>query len=233
MYKLCLLLCFMALFSSCTKKYKIEGVSSVSLLDGKMLFIKVMVGDKLVNIDSAEVVHGLFQMKGEADSTMLASLYMDEDCIMPLVVERGNIDIQIDHARISVKGTPLNDCFYEFITKKTSLDDRAYEVEREESRMIMDGKDLETIHMEIDSKRTIIAEEMNELAKKFIQANYNNVLGPGVFIMLCNSMPYPVLTPMMKEIVDNAPSSFLNHPVIKELLIVAEDNRLRMQATIQ
>lgn len=227
------MLCFMSLFASCTKRYKIEGVSSVSILDGKMLFIKVVSGDKLVNIDSAEVVHGLFQMKGVADSTMLASLYMDEDCIMPLVIERGNIDIQIDHARISVKGTPLNDCFYEFITKKTSLDDRAYEVEREESRMIMDGKDLETIHSEIEGKRKVIAEEMNDLAKNFIQANYENVLGTGVFIMLCNSMPYPMMTPMIKEIVDKAPSSFLNHPIIKELLIVAEDNRQRMQATIQ
>ena len=227
------MLCFMSLFASCTKRYKIEGVSSVSILDGKMLFIKVVSGDKLINIDSAEVVHGLFQMKGVADSTMLASLYMDEDCIMPLVIERGNIDIQIDHARISVKGTPLNDCFYEFITKKTSLDDRAYEVEREESRMIMDGKDLETIHSEIEGKRKVIAEEMNDLAKNFIQANYENVLGTGVFIMLCNSMPYPMMTPMIKEIVDKAPSSFLNHPIIKELLIVAEDNRQRMQATIQ
>ena len=232
-YKLCFLLCLVALFSSCSKKYKIEGVSSVSLLDGKMLFIKVLSGNQLVNIDSAEVVHGNFQMKGCVDSTMFGSLYMDEDCIMPLVIENGNIDIQIDNSGINVSGTPLNDCFYEFINKKTSLDDRAYEVEREESRMIMDGRDLDSIHLEIENKRRKISEEMNELAKSFIQANYENVLGTGVFIMLCNSMPYPILTPMMKEVVDNAPKSFLNHPVVKELLIVAEDNRQQMQATIQ
>lgn len=233
-YNLCLLLCFTALFSSCGKKYKIEGTSSVSLLDGKMLFIKVLSGDQLVKIDSAEVVHGLFKMKGRVDSTMFASLYMDEECIMPLVIENGNIDIHIDNARISVEGTPLNDCFYDFITKKTSLDDRAYEVERQESRMIMDGEDLDLIHHEIDSKRKIISEEMNVLAKEFIQANYENVLGPGVFIMLCNSMPYPMLTPMMKEIVDQAPTSFLNHPIVKQLLIIAEDNRQQIQtANIQ
>ena len=231
-YKLCFLLCLMTLFSSCTKKYKIEGVSSLSLLDGKMLFIKVMSGDQLVKIDSAEVIHGNFKMKGKVDSTMFASLYMDEDCIMPLVIESGKIEIQIDNARINVEGTPLNDCFYEFINKKTSLDDRAYEVEREESRMIMDGEDLETIHSEIDRKRRILSEEMNELAKAFIQANYENVLGPGVFIMLCNSMPYPILTPMMKEVVDNAPASFLNHPIVKQLWVIAEDNRQRMEAGI-
>lgn len=232
-YKLCLLFCLVAFFSSCTKKYKVEGVSSVSLLDGKMLFIKVLSGNELVKIDSAEVVHGNFMMTGNMDSVMFGSLYMDEECIMPLVIENGNIDIQIDNARIDVKGTPLNDVFYEFINKKTSLDDRAYEVEREESRMIMDGEDLETIHREIETKRRLISDEMNTLAKDFIQANYDNVLGPGVFIMLCNSMPYPLLTPMMKEIVDAAPESFLNHPVVKELLIMAEDNRQQMQATIE
>ena len=56
--------------------------------------------------------------------------------------------------------------------RKNSLDDRAYEVEREESRMIMDGKDLQTVHQEIQKKRDEIATEMNQLAKTFIQDNY-------------------------------------------------------------
>ena len=233
MYKFYFFLCLATLFSSCGRKYKIEGTSSISLLDGKMLFIKVMSGDKLVKIDSAEVVHGLFKMKGAVDSAMLASLYMDDDCIIPLVIEDGNIDIHIDNARISVKGTPLNDAFYEFVTRKTSLDDRAYEVEHQESRMIMDGMDLETIHREIDGKRRMISDEMNELAKSFIQANYENVLGPGVFIMLCNSLPYPVMTPMMEEVLNSAPDSFKNNAYIKEFIGLAKDNQERMQATVQ
>ena len=55
----------------------------------------------------------------------------------------------------------------------------------------MDGKDLQTVHQEIQKKRDEIATEMNQLAKTFIQDNYENVLGPGLFIMLGNSMPYP------------------------------------------
>lgn len=204
--------------ASCGRKYKVEGVSSVSSLDGKMLFIKVSSGDKLVVIDSAEVVHGLFSMKGKVDSTVIASLYMDDDCLMPLVIEKGDIDIHIDNSGITIKGTPLNDRFNKFIMEKNSLDDRAYEVERLESRMIMDGRDPKLIQIEIGQKRAALGEDMENLAKKFIQDNYDNVLGPGVFIMMCNGFPYPVLTPVMKNIVDQAPESFKNNPMIKEYI---------------
>ncbi|MBP3669437.1 MAG: DUF4369 domain-containing protein [Bacteroides sp.] len=227
--KLILLIVSLLAFSSCASEYQINGSSSVSRLDGKMLFVKVPQGDKMINVDSAEVVHGLFSMNGPVDSTFIASLYMDDQSIMPFVVERGNIEILIDNAIIKVTGTPLNDCLYEFVGKKNSLDDRAYEVERMESRMIMDGKSSEEIEVEMTKEREKISEEMNKLAKEFIQANYENVLGPGVFLMLCNSFPYPVLTPVVEEIVNEAPASFQNHPMIKEYMKVARENMEKLK----
>jgi len=98
----------MLVFTSCVSEYQIQGSSSVSRLDGKMLFVKVPQGNDMMNVDSAEVVHGMFKMQGEIDTTMIASLYMDDQSIMPLVMEKGSIEIQIDNARITVKGTPLN-----------------------------------------------------------------------------------------------------------------------------
>lgn len=227
--KLILLIVSLLAFTSCASEYQINGSSSVSRLDGKMLFVKVPQGGKMINVDSAEVVHGLFSMNGPVDSTFIASLYMDDQSIMPFVVERGNIEILIDNAIIKVTGTPLNDCLYEFVGKKNSLDDRAYEVERMESRMIMDGKSSEEIEVEMTKEREKISEEMNKLAKEFIQANYENVLGPGVFLMLCNSFPYPVLTPVVEEIVNEAPESFQNHPMIKEYMKVARENMEKLK----
>ena len=61
-------------FTSCSRKYKIEGASSVTSLDGKMLFIKVLQNGEWLNIDSAEVVHGLFSMKGKVDSVVIHSI---------------------------------------------------------------------------------------------------------------------------------------------------------------
>lgn len=222
--KLIFTLLFLLVFTSCASEYQIKGTSSVSRLDGKMLFVKVPQADGMMNVDSAEVVHGMFKMQGEIDSTMIASLYMDDQSIMPLVMEKGSIEIQIDNARITVKGTPLNERLYDFVGKKSSLDDRAYEVERMESRMIMDGESMDVIEREINKEREKLSEEMDALVKTFIQDNYENVLGPGVFIMLCNGFPYPLLTPLLEEIVDNAPDSFKSHDLIKEYLEAAREN---------
>ncbi|MBO5000069.1 MAG: DUF4369 domain-containing protein, partial [Bacteroidaceae bacterium] len=202
--------------ASCSTGYTIEGNSSVLRLDGKMLFVKVPQGNQMVKIDSSEVVHGLFTMEGAVDSTTIAALYMDDESIMPFVVEEGDIRIQIDNTDIKVYGTPLNDKLYAFIKEKSRLDDRAYEAERMESRMIMDGHSMDVVEKEINKEREKLTNEMNELVKTFIQDNYENVLGPGVFLMLCNGFPYPLLTPLMEEIVEKAPDSFKNHSLIKE-----------------
>lgn len=215
---------FLWMLTSCASEYQIQGSSSVSRLDGKMLFVKVPQGGEMLNVDSAEVIHGLFQMQGIIDTAMIASLYMDDQSIMPLVVEKGNIEIQIDNARIHVKGTPLNEKLYDFVAKKSALDDRAYEVERMESRMIMDGQSMEVVEKEITAEREKLSKEMDELVKTFIQDNYHNVLGPGVFLMVCNGFPYPLLTPLIEEIVDEAPDSFKNHELVKEYLEAAREN---------
>jgi hypothetical protein len=222
---------FVLVFASCASEYKIEGNSSVTRLDGKMFFVKVPRNGQMVSVDSAEVVHGLFSMQGEIDSAVIASLYMDEQSIMPLVVEKGDIQIQIETARINVSGTPLNDELYRFVAEKEALDDRAYEVERMESRMIMEGKSMEEVEYAIRKERELLSKEMDSLVKGFIQKNYNNVLGPGVFVMLCSNFPYPVLTPLIEEIVADAPESFKNDALVKEYMEAAQKNMEGLNAS--
>ena len=217
------------LLSSCASEYLIEGNSSVSRLDGRMLFMKIPSGDEMISVDSAEVVHGLFRMQGEVDTPKVAALYMDEQSIMPLVMEQGNIQIQIDNARIIVSGTPLNDKLYEFVRQKNSLDDRAYEVERMESRLIMDGESIDAVEVKIKEEREKLSKELDGLVKSFIQENYENVLGPGVFMMLCNGFPYPLLTPLIEDIVGNAPEAFQNNPYVKEYMEAARENMKNLE----
>ena len=223
------LIAMMAL-ASCSSEYQIKGSSSVAGLDGKMLYVKVPDGLQMVNVDSAEVIHGNFQMEGEIDTTVIGSLYMDEQSIMPLVVEKGNIQIKIDNARFLVAGTPLNDKLYEFVGKKNLLDDRAYEVERMESRLIMEGVSVDEVEKKILQERQAIIKEQDALVKGFISENYENVLGPGVFVMLCNSLPYPIVTPLIEDIMENAPASFKENQLVKEYMKVARQNMESMNA---
>ena len=222
---------FLLALSSCSTGYKIEGSSSVLRLDGKMLFVKIPQGNQMIKIESAEVIHGIFSMEGIVEATVIAALYMDDESIMPFVVEDGDIKIQIDNAHIMVSGTPLNDKLYHFVKSRNILEDRAYEVERMESRMIMDGKSEEEIALEVGKEREKLSNELDELAKSFIQENYDNVLGPGVFIMLCNSFPYPVLTPVIEEIVNGAPEKFKNDTMVKGYMEIARENMKKFQTS--
>ena len=205
-------------FASCGNGYLIEGTSSVSKLDGKMLFVKVFEGKEMVKVDSAEVTHGMFQMEGKFDSTAIASLYMDELNLMLLVMEKGKIQIKIDNTCFMASGTPLNDKLYEFVAQKNALEYRAYEVERMESRMIMEGKPDSEIEAEMAKERASVADEYDQLLKDFVLANHENVLGPAIFRMMGNGIASQNLTPLMEQILKEAPESFRNHSMVRSLV---------------
>jgi hypothetical protein len=42
--------------------------------------------------------------------------------------------------------------------------------------------------------------------------------------MLCNGLPYPVITPLMQQVLDDAPQEFLEHPSIRKFLKMAHEN---------
>ncbi len=219
---------FVLSLTSCNK-YKIEGTSSVSSLDGKMLFVKVWDNDKMVNIDSCEIVHGKFSMSGKVDSVAMATLYMDEQPMMPLVIEKGNIKVSLDNLKLAATGTQLNDRLTDFIDKQNALSNRGDELQHRESQMIMDGKDPVEIQEMMNVEGEKLTNEMNKLVKDFIVGNFDNVLSTGVFIIVSSNMPYPFMTPQIEEILDKAPDSFKEHPYIKEFVAAAEENSRRMK----
>lgn len=206
---------FASILTSCTSKYKIEGESSISYLDGKMLFLKQLRDGKLSSIDSAEVVHGYFNMKGNIDSTQMAMLFMDEMAIMPIVLERGNIHIAINNTEIRAKGTPMNDTLYCFFDRKNQIDRRIEELRRKEARMILNGENAEDIHAQMTEEGKTINADMKHLVKSFITQNSDNILGPGVFLLICQSAS-PAMMPQIEEILAEAPESLKNNPAIKD-----------------
>ena len=134
-----------ATLTSCASSYHVEGSSSVSALDGNKLYLRALKSGEVRNIDSCDVVHGEFHFAGLLDTVRMANLYMDDESIMPVVLEEGDIKIKIDNASQSVAGSPLNDSLYHFIDKHNQLSNRMNELSHRQSQMLLDGIDEETI----------------------------------------------------------------------------------------
>ena len=218
------LMLLLVLFASCSKRYKIDGKSSVTSLDGKMLYLKALQDGDWVTVDSGEVVHGVFKMKGAADSIRVVTLYMGDEGLMPLVLEDGRIRVNIANPQMEAEGTPLNDKLYDFIDKRNSMELAIEEVERKEARMVLDGVALDDIHGPLQQEADSLVRAMDTYVKDFIVENFENVLGTSVFMMMCSTLPYPVMTPTIEEIMKKAPLSFKEHVLVKDFISKAKEN---------
>ncbi len=217
------------ILTSCASSYDVQGLSSVSSLDGSKLYLKAVKDNELKKIDSCDVVHGQFSFNGVLDTVRMVNLFMDDESIMPVVLEKGEIRIKIDNATQTVSGTPLNDKLYEFIDKHNQLDNRMSELGHKQSRMLLDGIDENIINEKLSVEADAIAKEEDRLVTDFIVDNFDNVLGPGVFMMITSRFRYPILTPQIEEIMSKATDKFKNNPYVKDYYQTAAENEARMQ----
>lgn len=212
---------------SCAESYSVHGASSVSALDGSKLYLKTIKNNEVKNLDSCEVVHGQFRFAGLLDTVCMANLFMDDESIMPVVLEKGEISIKIDNASQIVSGTPFNDKLYEFIDFHNQLDNQMGELSHKQSQMLLDGIDEETINQQLSVEAAEIARREDSLVTNFIVENFDNVLGPGVFMIMTSSYRYPVLTPQIEDIMSKATDKFKNDPYVKDYYQVATENQAR------
>jgi hypothetical protein len=217
-----------AVLTSCASSYRVEGSTSVSALDGSKLYLKALKSGEVKNIDSCDVVHGEFHFAGLLDTVRMANLFMDDESIMPVVLEEGDIVIKIDNASQSVGGTPLNDSLYHFIDRHNQLSNRMNELSHRQSQMLLDGIDEATIDRQLSIEAAQIAQEEDSLVTHFIIDNFDNVLGPGVFMIITSQYRFPVLTPQIEDIMSKATQHFKSDPYVREYYQAAQENEQRM-----
>lgn len=228
MKKLFFLPVVLTILASCASSYNVEGSSSVSALDGNKLYLKAIKNNEFKNIDSCDVVHGEFHFTGLLDTVRMVSLYMDDESIMPVVLEKGEITITIDPVRQIVGGTPMNDSLYKFIDKHNQLTNQMNELSHKQSQMMLEGIDEEEINRQLSMEANKIAQEEDRLVMKFIEENFDNVLGPGVFMMITSQYRYPILTPQIEDIMSKATKRFKEDPYVKDYYQTAQENEKRM-----
>ena len=217
-----------ALLTSCASSYNVTGSSSLSALDGSKLYLKALKSGEVRNIDSCDVVHGEFHFAGLLDTVRVADLFMDDEVLLPVVLEEGDIQVKIGPAGPSVGGTPLNDSLYKFLDRHNQLISQMNELGHKQNQMILEGIDEDSIAEQLNVEAAQIAQEEDDLVTKFIEENFDNVLGPGVFQMITSQYRFPILTPQIEYIMSKATNTFKNDPYVKEYYSAAQENEERM-----
>ena len=209
---------------SCGSTYNIQGSSNVSTLDGRMLYLKVLDEHDFKNLDSCDVVHGQFHFSGQFDSVRIASIFMDDESVLPLVLESGEISILINNTQQTVSGTPLNDELFRFFNKWNQLRNEQSELVHRHDQAIMDGSDMNRVIAELNAEAMRLSALEDSLVTSFVTENFDNVLGPGVFMMLTQGNIYPQLTPWIEDIMSKATQKFKNDAYVRDYYQKAREN---------
>ena len=119
MNKIYLAIIALLALTSCANTYEIRGTSNVSTLDGRMLYLKILKDNNFKSIDSCDVLHGQFHFQGNLDSVKMGNIFMDDEPVLPLVLESGDITVKLDDAQQIVSGTHSMISYLDF-SKNTS-----------------------------------------------------------------------------------------------------------------
>lgn len=217
--------------TSCANSYNIQGTSNVSTLDGRMLYLKILKNNDFKNIDSCDVVHGQFHFNGNLDSVRMANIFMDDEAVLPLVLESGDINVKLDDAQQIVSGTPLNDKLFKFFKKYQQLQNQQMELVHKHDQAIMNGSDMEMVTRKLNEEAIHLADQEDKLVTSFVTENFDNVLGPGVFFMVTMRNQYPMLSPWIEDIMSKATEHFKNDPYVKDYYQKAQENEQIMNGT--
>ena len=211
--------------ASCANTYNIQGSSNVSTLDGRMLYLKILKDNDFKKIDSCDVVHGQFHFTGSFDSVRMASIFMDDESVLPLVLESGDISILFDNTQQTVSGTPLNDELFRFFSRWNQLRSEQLELVHRHDQAIMNGSDMAQVVNELNAESIRLSAQEDSLVTTFVTENFDNVLGPGVIMMVTVGNRYPQLTPWIEDIMSKATDNFKNDAYVKNYYETARENQ--------
>ena len=150
---------------------------------------------------------------------------------MPVVLEEGDIIIKINDATQRVTGTPMNDSLYHFIDRHTDITNRMADLSHRQSQMLLEGVDEDQIDSQLNKDAAEIAAEEDRLVTDFIVNNFDNVLGPGVFMMVPSQYRYPILTPQIEDIMSKATTKFKSNGYVRDYYQAAQENEARLNGT--
>lgn len=231
MNKILYAIIFATTLVSCAGNYDISGTSNVSTLDGRMLYLKVLRQGEFKSIDSCDVVHGQFHFNGKLDSVKMANIFMDDEPVLPLMLESGDISVKLDDAQQIVSGTPLNDELFKFFKKYQQIQNQQRELVHRHDQAIMDGSDMEAVTSKLNAEAQQLAVQEDKLITSSITDNFDNALGPALFFLVTMGNQYPMLSPWIEDIMSKATTAFKEDAYVKDYYQKAQENEKIMNGT--
>ena len=210
--------------TSCANTFNINGTSNVSTLDGRMLYLKVIQDNELANIDSCDVLHGQFRFGGPLDSVQVAHIFMDDENVMPVVLEGGKIQVRLDDTQMTVTGTPLNEALTEYSQEIKKLNGELQELAHEEYQGIANNKNMEEVYRHLSNRQEKLSQKLDNITSRFVIDNFDNVLGPWAFMAYVSRYQYPITDPWIEDIMSKATSTFKNNYFVKDYYAKAQEN---------
>ncbi len=223
----------LAMLFSCASSYTIHGSSNISTIDGRMLYLKVLDGNEFKNIDSCDVVHGQFSFHGTYDSVYMANIFMENEQLMPIVVEGGNITVKVDNTDIEVDGSPMNTKLFDFLRKYNQIIGAQADLVHRHDKAIMDGSNMSAVLRELQLEDMRLSVQEDSLVTGFVTENYDNCLGPGVFFLTTIGYDYPLLTPWVEDIMSKATPYFKSNPYVRAYYQKALENQQIMNGMLE
>lgn len=197
-------------------------------IDGRMLYLKTVSGEEVKTIDSCDVVHGQFAFSGNVDSAKVAALFINNESIMPVVLEEGEINIKFNLTKQTCSGTPLNDKLAEFIEKYNQITNQISDLQHQHDKAIMDGEDMDIVSKNLQNKYNSLTEEYDKCITSFVEENFDNILGPFVFQMVTGDMEVPMTNPWIEALMTKATDKFKNDKYVKDFMDAAARNQAIM-----
>lgn len=212
-------------------QYSVIGTSSQANLEGNIAYMKRMDRGSYQDVDSCEVIHGNFQMSGPLDSVMCVSIFMGETYSnnnrpILLVLEQGDVKVNIDYASVRAEGTPLNDKLYRFLASRDSIGMLLTDPNLTQIGMMVDGYSAKTIQarmQQVQKDNQKLYDALNELEANFVEDNYDNVLGVTWFLRMCEQSLFSFnepTNPFIKKLYKRAPESFKKNPNVQRMMLM-------------
>ncbi len=181
MKKFIFLVSLVLVFFSCEQKgkYGIEGTVASSEMEGKYVYLVKYNDEGIERCDSALIKDGKFSFEGVQEVPELYYIQAEDGEVMKkraILLEPGKLVVTIsDH--MTVKGTPINDAYQQYLEELDGFDKRMDKVVNKENKAQADSTYTEEKAKELEKEYDGIYKEKKEAYAKYFSENINNPLG--------------------------------------------------------